>query len=104
MGYGVDEEKDPRLLEHFGMVAVEAMAAGSVPIVFNGGGLREIIDQGRTGFLWSTTEELAEQSFALIRDDSLQRSVRENAVAEAKRYSTDAFAARLFEVLDPVLR
>ena len=46
MGYGVDAQREPRRMEHFGMVATEAMAAGCVPIVFCGGGLPEIVSHG----------------------------------------------------------
>ena len=104
MGYGVDEEREPRLMEHFGMVAAEAMAAGAVPVVFDGGGLREIVDHGRTGFLWKTTDDLAAQTLTLLRDEGLQATLRTNALAESKRYSTEMFAARLNEAPAPVLR
>jgi glycosyltransferase involved in cell wall biosynthesis len=104
MGYGIDEEKEPRLMEHFGMVVPEAMAAGAVPIVFDGGGPREIVSHGRTGLLWRTTEDLAEETLAFVRDEALQERMRANAIAESRRYSTDAFAARLLEMLAPVLR
>ena len=40
-GYGVDPDVNPEHMEHFGIVVVEAMAAGCVPFVFAGGGQRE---------------------------------------------------------------
>jgi len=42
-GYGEDPEKDPIKFEHFGIAPVEAISAGCIPILFDGGGLREII-------------------------------------------------------------
>src|SRR5262249_18016059 len=45
-GYGVDENCKPLLAEHFGIVTVEAMAAGCVPVVVNKGGQPEIIQHG----------------------------------------------------------
>ncbi|MFZ5845737.1 MAG: glycosyltransferase family 4 protein, partial [Patescibacteria group bacterium] len=51
-------ETDPQLMEHFGIATVEAMSAGSVPLVFNGGGQPEIVRQGQDGFLWQTKGEL----------------------------------------------
>lgn len=35
-GYGIDEEKEPERVEHFGITVVEAMSAGCVPLVFKG--------------------------------------------------------------------
>ncbi len=35
-GYGIDEKKEPKRVEHFGITVVEAMAGGAVP--FNGDG------------------------------------------------------------------
>ena len=42
-GYKIDQLKNPEKLEHFGMTVVEAMSSGVVPIIFDGGGHREII-------------------------------------------------------------
>jgi len=42
-GYGEDPNKDPIKFEHFGIAPVEAISAGCIPVLFDGGGLREII-------------------------------------------------------------
>ena len=42
-GYGVDPDVNPEHMEHFGIVVVEAMAAGCVPFIFAGGGQQEIV-------------------------------------------------------------
>src|SRR5258708_3920712 len=34
-GFGIDAEKEPKKVEHFGIAPVEAMAAGAIPILFN---------------------------------------------------------------------
>lgn len=43
-------EKDPHLVEHFGMTTVEAMQNYCVPIVIDGGGQKEIVEHGVSGF------------------------------------------------------
>ena len=43
-------QTEPALVEHFGMTTVEAMQNGCVPVVFDGGGQREIVEEGRSGF------------------------------------------------------
>jgi glycosyltransferase involved in cell wall biosynthesis len=52
-GYG---RTDPAQTEHFGIIALEAMASGALPIVHNSGGCAEII--GVT--TWERPEELVE--------------------------------------------
>ena len=103
MGYGVDAEKSPGKMEHFGMVATEAMAAGMVPVVFNGGGLREIVTHGEDGFLWSTVEELVETTRTLASSPNERARISQAAVSASRRYNTEAFESRLADVLSPFL-
>jgi glycosyltransferase involved in cell wall biosynthesis len=103
MGYGVDEERDPGKFEHFGMVATEAMTNGCVPIVFNGGGLREIVTDGQNGMLWSTLEELKARTLRVAQDESLRKSLSEAALRRSADFSGKVFESRVLEALAPVL-
>jgi glycosyltransferase involved in cell wall biosynthesis len=103
MGYGVDPQRDPGRLEHFGMVITEAMAAGAVPIAFNGGGIPEMIQHGQNGYLWSDFDELRSATLKAIRDEALRRRMAAAAVERSRDFSPAAFEARLFELLAPVL-
>ncbi|MBU4190339.1 MAG: glycosyltransferase, partial [Candidatus Thermoplasmatota archaeon] len=60
-GFGVDEEKEPEKVEHFGITTVEAAAAGCVPVVIRKGGQPEIVKEGINGLLWEKEEELIEK-------------------------------------------
>jgi glycosyltransferase involved in cell wall biosynthesis/GT2 family glycosyltransferase len=44
--------------EPFGLISVEAMACGTVPIALNDGALKEIIIDGQTGFICKSTEQM----------------------------------------------
>jgi glycosyltransferase involved in cell wall biosynthesis len=66
-GYGCDRELAPSRYEHFGMTTVEAMAAGCVPMVIDGGGQTEIVRHGTEGFLWETLEQLKDQVRRFVR-------------------------------------
>jgi glycosyltransferase involved in cell wall biosynthesis len=103
MGYGVDAAKEPGLMEHFGMVATEAMAAGCVPVVFNGGGLPESVIHGETGLLWRTLDQLNEHTLALVRDDRLRDRLARGAAARAELFSPRCFEERLLQVLGRAL-
>ena len=57
-------------------VVLEAFAAGLPVIAFRAGGVPEIIDHGRTGFLCGNAEEMAELTLELLKSDgSLARNV-----------------------------
>lgn len=61
--------------EPFGLVAVEAMSAAKPVVVSALGGLVEIVDNGRTGFLVEpgNVEEVADKVALLLRSDNLAR-------------------------------
>jgi len=42
-GYGENERKDPIKFEHFGIAPIEAISAGCIPLLYKGGGLKELI-------------------------------------------------------------
>jgi len=82
-GYGVNEKLHPEQVEHFGITTIEAMAAGVVPLVFNAGGQKEIINNSVNGFLWNSINELVKTTTNLINEKSelvaLSKKVRERS-------------------------
>ncbi len=94
-GAGEDESVQPGLFEQFGMTIVEAMASGCVPVVINGGGIRDIVRDGTDGFLWRTTDELKSRTLDLIGDPSRRWAFQEAAVARAGLFSREAFEQRV---------
>lgn len=91
MGYGVDAERDPKRMEHFGMVATEAMSAGCVPIAFNGGGLKETITHQESGYLWSSLDELAKATREIANDQSMLERMSMAAIDRAQLFSQSVF-------------
>jgi glycosyltransferase involved in cell wall biosynthesis len=85
------EQREPSALEHFGMSTVEAMAAGCVPVVIDRGGQREIVEHGKSGFLWNTVEELKYYTLRLVFDDALRDRMSLAAIVRARRFSVDNF-------------
>ena len=97
-GYGESEER-PELFEHFGIVTVEAMAAGCVPVVINKGGQSEIVRHGVSGFLWNTFDELKEYTSLLTRDERLREEMAEQARRRAQRFSREVFVSHFLDLL-----
>lgn len=68
-GYGIDEEKQPEKVEHFGIAVVEAMSAGVIPLLVSKGGFKEIVENQKSGFFWEKTGDLEEQTLKLVKAD-----------------------------------
>jgi glycosyltransferase involved in cell wall biosynthesis len=100
-GYTHDEQTHPETSEHFGMVTVEAMANGCVPVVLRRGGQVEIVEHGRNGYLWDTLEELQEYTERLTLDPQMLRKLARAARAHATQYSRNTFVSAMTRLLSP---
>lgn len=98
-GYGEDERIHPEHFEHFGIAVVEAMSAGCVPIVLNGGGLPEIVRHGVSGWLWDDIETLLETTARLASDPGERGSLAAAATERAKAFHPSIFRSRLRDML-----
>lgn len=87
-GYGED---DPVKMEHFGITAVEAMSAGCVPVVVRKGGLVEIVEDGKNGFLWESIDDLFDKTYKLISQKDLFGEMSVNAQKGAIKFSKEEF-------------
>ncbi|MGI9103121.1 MAG: N-acetyl-alpha-D-glucosaminyl L-malate synthase BshA [Terriglobales bacterium] len=67
----------PSQLESFGLAALEAMACEVVPIGTNVGGMPEVIEHGKTGFLAEVgdVEEMARCAVDLLTDDAKRKQM-----------------------------
>lgn len=99
-GYGEDLKKNPEYAEHFGISTVEAMGAGAVPVVINAGGQKEIVDNGKNGFLWDSLEELRQKTKKLINNEQLREKISAEARLKAKIYNKKNFCESIFELIN----
>lgn len=99
-GYGEPPTRHPERYEHFGMAVAELMGAGVVPIVLDGGGLREIVEHGRTGLRWRTLDELAQYTLRLARDARLRRRLAGAGRQRAARWSLETYQRRVVDLAE----
>ncbi len=102
-GYGESERRAPERFEHFGMAVAELMMSGAVPVVFDGGGLREIVEPGRSGFRWRTLDELVAATLTLIRNGRRRAEMSEAARQRAERWSLANYQRRIVELAHDVM-
>ena len=98
-GYGEDLSVYPEKAEHFGLTTLEAMSAGAVPVVFAGGGQKEVVQDGKSGYLWQTQEDLMRMTSMLIRDAKLRSRVAQAGERRAHDFSRERFCAGVHALL-----
>jgi D-inositol-3-phosphate glycosyltransferase len=87
----------PSRAESFGLVALEAAACGTPVVAADVGGLRSLVDHGRTGFLVRGREpaDYAAPLDALLGEPGRAADMGRDAVARSARYTWSIAAARL---------
>ncbi len=98
-GLGEDLIQYPERAEHFGIVTLEAMASGCVPIVYNGGGQKELVQHGIDGYLFEDKDALIRYTKEIIDNEDKRKKIAENAIRTSKKYSLENFSNKLHEIL-----
>ena len=92
--------------EPFGLVLLEAMAAGKPVIATNLGGPREIVHNGETGFLVNYTgaTEMADRVLQLLQDEALRHRMGEAGRARVKsEFSQQRYVEAYQRVYEEIL-
>lgn len=85
----------PSIYEGFGLIAVEAMAAGLPVVASSVGGLKEIVADGGTGYLVQTSnsQEFAEKVVRILKSEELTTQMGEKGFQRAKEmFSYEAYS------------
>lgn len=95
----------PSRYETFGNVVLEGLASGMIVVASRTGGLKTLIDDGRTGihFTPGDSADLAKALTYVITHASSLTSMRRAARAEAMKYSWAAVAATTATLLARIL-
>ena len=98
-GFGVNEEREPLRVEHFGISVVEAMAAGAVPLAVGKGGVGEIITPGENGILWDTVAELVAATQQLIEHPERRARLSAAAQERSKAFSQQRYGDAMQQIV-----
>ncbi len=87
----------PSRSESFGLVALEAAACGTPVVAAAVGGLRTLVDHGRTGFLVEGRDPTVFAAFAgeILGNSALAEAMGAAGAAQARKYQWSISAARL---------
>ena len=86
--------------EHFGIVPVESQAAGCPPIIANGGGQKETVEHGKTGFRADKPEELSKYLRLLLDNQKQWKRMSDNGRLKAKNYSLEKIGSQWQNLLE----
>ena len=94
---------DPALIEHFGMTIVESMQNKLAPIVYDGGGQREIVEHGKSGFRVTTTSALFNHTLKMIQNPDLLNEIRISAHQRSKYFKIEQFQENVKQYFKNIL-
>lgn len=89
------QQSNPAHVEHFGMSTVEAMQNQCLPIVFDGGGQREIVENGISGFRFANIRQLLDLTLQLIRDPGQRQRSSRAAQLRGGNFTRAIFVERI---------
>jgi glycosyltransferase involved in cell wall biosynthesis len=90
--------------EPFGIVVVEAMAAGAVPIVHRSGGpWFDIISMGKYGYGYSSEEEAVEALCRVLTSDREFNRMSRLVMERAREFSFEKFRDRVKDIISGAL-
>lgn len=94
-------------LEGFGLVIIESMSLGCVPIVYGSyEAAYDIIDQGVCGFVTPkpySEAKTTEKMELLMNDEKLRQDMAKKAMEKAKNFSIDSISQKWYELFNKVL-
>ncbi len=103
---GADIFAFPSIVEPFGMVNLEAMACGVPTVASNTGGMRDMVLQGRTGFLFTPGDvkgiEIA--LMAMLGDERKTKEMGTESRKRALEYDWREIAKQILERYEGALR
>ncbi len=86
--------------EPFGLVLIEAMAAGLPVVCLDGKGNRDIMKEGKNGYMLSEQDPVAfaGRIIELKEDNDLYKSISEYAVKDAEHFDIKSYVDRLLKL------
>ena len=98
-GLGVDELEFPEQLEHFGITPVEAASFGCIPVVFAGGGPKEVVTELGCDTQFRTLDECVDIVESLLSDPRRSAAISRHLISSSEQFSAEQFGIRVTEAI-----
>jgi glycosyltransferase involved in cell wall biosynthesis len=89
-----------RWKEPFGIVALEGMASGCIPIVADGGGLPDAVGNAGLVFKRGDVNDLVRTMRRVLIDENLKTDLRNAAPQHLKAHTTEKVAGQYFDIIE----
>ncbi len=95
----------PSVTETFGLVTVEAMSSGVVPVAARAGGAVGIIEDGRSGFLTEPRSaiDMARKIVPLLERPEIRTVIAKEAIRRSTDFHWDAIAQKMFTRYEEII-
>lgn len=90
--------------EPFGIVALEGMACGCIPIVSNGGGLPDAVGQAGVIFERNELDDFVEKILSLMEDKQLRERLSSAAKYHLEEHSPGSIARKYYTLIESLVK
>ena len=97
-------ESEPHKIEHFGMTTVEAMQNKCVPVVYDGGGQKEIVSQGKDGYRFQDIGQLQNFTLDLIKNEGKRKQMAYAGYMRSHDFNLQAFQKHILAFFSEIER
>ena len=96
----------PTLADNCPLTAIESLACGLPVVTFETGGVSEIVEKDKTGFVveYKNGEMLTSALEKLLDDDDLREKMSKNAVEASKKFSSKRMALEYLKLYEELLK
>ena len=99
-GMGVDELEFPEQMEHFGITPVEAASFGCIPVVFAGGGPKDVVAQLGCDTGFRTLDECVDIVESLFEDPLGSTVLSQSITDTSDQFSAEQFRFRVAQAIE----
>lgn len=92
----------PIHFEHFGIVLIEAISQGLVPLAPNRGGPVEILADFKDNLLVEKPEDLVAKTLNLVKEPEQLETLKKGLLEKINTYSRDTFELRMEKILESI--
>ena len=96
----------PTLADNCPLTAIESIACGLPIVTFETGGVPEIVENNKTGFIveYKNGEMLTSALEKLLEDNDLREKMAENAIEASKKFSSERMALEYMQLYEELLK